>query len=500
MYKTCLYLSIVCVFLCCNIAMGQFMPAENSQLHYTMIGFSFPEFVQAQKYHIRIAKGKIYDETTFAAQTIINDSSFTNKKIIRVPDWGQEYTWQVIYQTPSKGLQKGLLNHFSTRKVPSVDTSAMRLAIMKKNNEYKHNYIFLDGNQALYNMEGCPVWYPPFLDSATNSISDLKLTQDGTITCLYGGNIYEISYSGEVLWKGPNTGEISGDKTENYHHEFTKLSNGHYMALGSSYVSWDPPSTDTMACEASSRNRDQKMMLPILIEYDKKGKVVWSWKFADEYNLCELPYEIADKQLRMPDPHANAFFFDEKKKVVYMSLKYANQIISIQYPGKKSKSGRTLQKIGCTYSGQHCCRISRKGQLYLFNNNSCAEGYHPGIVVMNDKQKSWEYEFSAADLNMDAETERMTSRCRGGAGGSVVELSDGSFFVSLCSPLSGLYIVGPDRTVRWSAIPQRYEPVNDSWHYALQYRASIITSQSDIDRMIWYGQKKAIGKDIVYKR
>ncbi len=498
MSKIYLYLLIVCLFLCCNITSGQVFPAENSQLHYTMVGFSFPEKNQAQKYLIRVAKGKIYDDATLAVQTILTDSSFTNKKIIRVPDWGQEYTWQVIYQTPGKGLQKGTLNHFSTRKVPSVDTNVMRLAIRKRNNEYKHNYIFLDGNQALYDMEGFPVWYPPFLDSAANSISDLKLTQDGTITCLYGGNIYEISYSGEVLWKGPNTGEISGDKTENYHHEFTKLSNGHYMALGSNYVSWEPPSTDTMACEASSRNRDQRMRLPILIEYDKKGKVVWSWKFADEYNLCDLPYEITDKQLRMPDPHANAFFFDEKKKVIYVSLKYANQVISIQYPGKKSTSGRTLQKIGCTYSGQHCCRISRKGQLYLFNNNSCVEGFHPSIVVMNEKQKTWQYEFGAAELNMDAETERMTSKGRGGAGGSVDELPDGSFFVSLCSPLSGLYIIGQDKTVRWRAIPQRYESAGGTWRHALQYRASMITSQSDFERMVWYDPKKRIGKSLTF--
>lgn len=472
------------------------MPAENNQLHYTMIGFSFPEIVQAQKYHIRIAKGKIYDEATLAAQTIITDSSYTNKKIIRVPDWGQEYTWQVTCHTKSKGTQKSTMNHFSTRKVPGVDTNTMRLTILKRNDQYKHNYIFLDGNQALYDMEGHPVWYPPFLDTATNSISDLKLTQDGTITCLYGGNIYEISYSGEVLWQGPNTGEISGDKTENYHHEFTKLSNGHYMALGSNYVSWEPPSTDTIACEASSRNRDQKMMLPILIEYDKKGKVVWSWKFADEYNLCDLPYEITDKQLRMPDPHANAFFFDEKTQVIYVSLKYANQVIAVQYLKKKGTSGRTLQKIDCTYSGQHCCRISRKGQLYLFNNNSCVEGFHPGIVVMNDKQKTWQYEFGAAELNMDAETERMTSRTRGGAGGSVAELPDGSFFVSLCSPVSGLYIIGQDKTVRWSAIPQRYEPANGKWRYSLQYKASMITSQSDVERMIWYSQKKTTGKSL----
>lgn len=499
MSKTCLYL-FVAFILCNNIAKGQITPAEHSQLHYTLIGFSFPENISAQKYHISIAKGKIHDETVFSAQTIITDTCFINKKVIRVPDWGQEYTWQVTYHTKSNELQKGSLNHFSTRKVPNVDTSNLRLAVTKRDSQYRHNYLFLDGNQALYDMEGVPVWYPPFLDTAANSISDLKLTQDGSITCLYGGNIYEMSYTGEVLWKGPNTGEISGDHTENYHHEFTKLSNGHYMALGSNYVAWEPPSYDTSACQAASRNRNQKMMLPILIEYDKKGKVVWSWKFADEYNLCELPYELVDKQLRMPDPHANAFYFDEKKQVIYVSLKYANQVIAVKYNRKKSNDWKRLREVGCMYSGQHCCRISHKGHLYLFNNNSCAEGYHPSIVVTDNKTKLWEYSFGAKDLNMDDETEKMTRKNRGGAGGSVTELPDGSFFTSLCSPLSGLYIIGPDKNVRWSAIPQRREPMSGKWRYSLQYRASMITSQSDIDRMIWHGQKKASGKGIAYDR
>src|SRR5262249_23269993 len=97
---------------------------------------------------------------------------------------------------------------------------------------------------------------------------------------------------------------------------FVRLGNGHYMALGSNRIAWNP---DGMA-PAQATGCDS-MILPILIEYDKKGKVVWSWKLSDHYKVSHLPYEIQDGIRRIPDPHANGFYFDEKKQVVYVSLK-----------------------------------------------------------------------------------------------------------------------------------------------------------------------------------
>jgi len=91
-------------------------------------------------------------------------------------------------------------------------------------------YIYLDGSRTLYDLNGNPVWFLPAKDGM--EIRDMKITPQGTITYLNGSDIYDVNYDGNILWKGPNTSVVNGDSIEHYHHEFTRLSNGHYMVLG----------------------------------------------------------------------------------------------------------------------------------------------------------------------------------------------------------------------------------------------------------------------------
>ncbi len=127
MSKTYLYLLATSLFLCCNIASGQVFPAENTRLHYTMIGFFFPENISAKKYCIQIAEGRIYDEADFVRKIFINDTCISNRSIIRVPEWGKEYTWSAIPQRyePTNGKWRYSLQYRASMITSKNDVERM---------------------------------------------------------------------------------------------------------------------------------------------------------------------------------------------------------------------------------------------------------------------------------------------------------------------------------------------------------------------------------------
>ncbi len=91
-------------------------------------------------------------------------------------------------------------------------------------------------------MEGLPVWYLPDIEGINGeeyNPRDIKITQHGTLTFLFENRgAYEINFKGDVLWKAPRKNDVTNDTAENYHHELTRLANGHYMVMGNDYALW----------------------------------------------------------------------------------------------------------------------------------------------------------------------------------------------------------------------------------------------------------------------
>lgn len=88
-------------------------------------------------------------------------------------------------------------------------------------------------------MNGKPVWYLPAQLAENNNVRDIKLTRHGTITYVIDElGVYETNYNGNIVWQGPNNGVVSKDRLEHYHHEFTRLNNGDYMALAQNFQYW----------------------------------------------------------------------------------------------------------------------------------------------------------------------------------------------------------------------------------------------------------------------
>jgi hypothetical protein len=200
---------------------AQIFPAEGSKLNYRFAGISYPAKAEVSKYKIEIAAGNYNTDDSFSSHVIQALTVKGNKIIAEVPSFGAAYTWRVTAHG-DKGPAKNVFHHFSTLTIPAVDTAHTRLRVIKQAEKHKDDYIFLDGNRALYDMNGQPVWYLPDVDkrNAEKSLMrDLKLSPQGTITFMYEEQgAYEINFNGDILWKAPNNGKVSGGSTETYHH------------------------------------------------------------------------------------------------------------------------------------------------------------------------------------------------------------------------------------------------------------------------------------------
>jgi len=494
---------------------SQVFPKENSKLNYRLIGFNFPSVKHASKYTIEIASGNYDNEAMFKKNSIKIIAGKDNRIIGEVPSFGSTYTWQYHYFIHQKQVSS-ILYHFNTLSILEVDTNNIRLRILKQAEKYQDAYVFLDGNRILYDMKGNPVWFLPDIEGLINEktlIRDLKSTPAQTITLLIVNpaftKIFEINYNGAILWKGPDNGIVSGDSIEHYHHELTRLSNGNYMVLGTENVSYAPvPVGDSMSIFFEGRNRGSNrtnnfrtMPFGTLIEYNKKGDIVWSWKSSRYFKESDIYYHLKPFLRNDIDVHDNSFFFDEKKQAIYVSFRNISRVIKIKYPegtvtdvyGERFRKG-IPEKRNELFTGQHSIRSSDKGYLYLINNNTEIAGL-PAIIIAKEPDspghnlsKIWEY-----DYTIDSVQTTFTEAFPFLSGGNVIELPDQSIFASMPG-LSKVFIVNRKKKILWEALPEKWNPTLKKWEFISQYRANIIISRAAMEQLIWNSEFVNDGK------
>jgi len=471
---------------------AQVLPLERSSLNYRLIGFSFPEKEKTSICRLEIAEGNITTDDSFRHNIIYSVADTGNKIIATVPAWGTSYTWRAVYLKKNKPFAQTPLYHFSTQKSPDVDTSLVRLRIVDTAKKYQDAYVFLDDNKALYDMKGNPVWFLTKVNGMNITPRDLKMTNQGTITLLFDPP-YEIDYDCNVLFKPPSNAVVSKDYSEHYHHQFTRLANGNYMALGEDSMLWDK-GRPSLAIDTSAK----KMQFGTLIEYDDTGKVIWSWKSSDYFSASDLRNKLTPSDPRYGDVHENAFFFDEKNNYIYVSFRNINRIVKIKYP-----EGTVVRQYGAPetiaaashdntlFCGQHACKYSNNGYLYLYNNNTCMANSLPTIVKLQEPtssgqglKKIWEYQCTVTGVgNYSHQQDNYRS------GGNVVELADSSMFVCMNGGnYCKVFIVSPSQQELWSAIPERWDPAGKRWTIISQYKANIITKKEDLARLIFKGE------------
>ena len=231
MRNTCIFIFYFLLFPC--FSWSQLFPDDSAVLNYRIIGFTFPAVSNSGSYKIEICLGN-YSDNDFNRHISLTIKGTGNRIIGKVPAFNTCYSWRVLAFHDSKVIATGMVHHFSTGISPFIDTAANRMNVTHKPDKFKDAYVFADATRALYDMNGDPVWYLPHIegvksDSAT--VRDLKLSCKGTITLLLEGDIFELDYNGKILWRGPDGRKLKSDTLQGYHHEITRLANGHYMAL-----------------------------------------------------------------------------------------------------------------------------------------------------------------------------------------------------------------------------------------------------------------------------
>ncbi len=501
------------------VAFPQILPKEGSRLNYRLVGFSFPNVQNTSKTKLEIAVGDLTSVDSFEKNRIKTYDVKDCKAIIELPFFGKSYTWRVIgkgHKVLSTDKNYGL-HHFSTTLIPAVDTSQTRLRVLKQAVARKDAYVLLDGNRAMYDMGGNPIWYLPDIDGFKTDKSllrDLKTSPQGNITFLYEERgAYEINLNGDILWKAPNNGTVNGQGAEFYHHEFTRLSNGNYMILGSEYNTWNqqmPSTTDSgyllthddkkKRVADSTKARLPSIPIGTIMEYNGNGDVVWSWRSSSYFRNSDIYYHTAKSGKPEVAVHENSFYFDEKDSFIYIGYRNISRILKLKYPentvvasyGESYKLGEKDKGNGL-YCRQHSVRKSGDGYLYLFDNNCCIGGeamprvqkYQETSNDITGLKKIWEYEGTIEGIVRDTNVKYNFQ-----TGGNVLELKDKSLFINMSTIYSKVFILDTNKNILWGAIPERWNTIDKKWEMVYQYRASIIENRGQLEQMVWAAEAK----------
>jgi len=477
-----------------------FIPADCSILNYRIIPFSVPAIHDATSYTFEIAHGYLETDALFQANRILQTTVKRPKAIIQVPDFGSSYTWRVIYHT-AKGNRYGSLHYFETG---ILSDKQWLLDVTINARDKNDDYVFLDGSRELYDMNGHSVWYLPNIEGISASVRDLKFTKLGTITFISGTTLYEIDWNGNVLWKSPQA--TTGNEGDQYkfHHDFVRLKNGNYMALGTSAITIplpganDPNSGSASPLPVSVPKNLKKFNAGTVEELNKNGKIIWSWNSLDYFLHSDVINCTPDSITGEIDTHENAFYFDEEHSVIYVGFKNIGRILKIKYPEKEilavygAKFSREVAPDDYLFNDQHGLLLTKNGDLCVFDNNAIHKGNLPKIIMFKETggQNSqlvvdWEFQCTVEDDKHKSF----------GQGGNVVELNDGSLLVCMGSNYGKTFIIDKQGKVLWSALPKWSDGIeNGAPHCVPQYRANIIQGKKQLEQLIWSAQNSVNNK------
>ncbi len=448
------------------MAFTQALPRDGAVINYRMALFRDNNACQKKNCYIEIAQGNYQARPSFEQHIIIRSRVTQSGTQVTLPLFNTEYTWRIIHSKKEKTPE---LHHFKTGYSKFADTNFYRMRITNRNRD-SNIYIFNDYLRTLSDLNGNIIWYLPDIPGVIDEntlIRDLKMTPQGTITFLTGNGAYETDFNGKILWKAPDDGQVSHAATENYHHEFTRLHNGNYMASGMETIEKINPGT----------LQKQYVQYETLIEYNSQEKTLWSWRASEH-----IPDSIVFSK-HLPDGtcntsmHLNAFYFDTASKVIYCSFRDLSCIMKIQYP-----SGQVLNIYKGIYNyekppifkSQHNCSINRDGNLMLYNNNNPqkfekqekASNIISTIEILNinnnQPERLWEF-----NCNIDTEALPYTN-----SGGSVYELKNGSLLASMGSTNRN-FIVTKRKEITWNEITEKRDG-DGRWVPAGTYRISCI--------------------------
>jgi len=471
-------------------AQAQLNPKPGAKLNYTQVMFECEMIKGAESYVFQLT-----EDTTGATfdQLILEQKDSANATLVSGLQFGKKYQWRFagikkgqapVWKGPyhfeiatDSLLHYGLVSFHVTQNITGANAGGFIM------NDCTHSIVDRNGNMVWYlpKIKWRPVMNKKSIE-VKPQIFDMRLTPEGTITYLANELATETDLDGNKLWAAPNDGKVSGSNTELYNHDFKRLPNGHYMVLGGEQWRRLPAYKDTAGFLKKYPSRKVidgqecgEVEFPTVIEYDKKGKVVWSWN-SDSY--FDPDQSDTTRYIFELKPHVNAFSVDKNDAFVYVGFRNISRIIKIE-----KKTGKVVDCWGDKTSThtpakfveihrQHDATILDNGTIAVFNDND-----YPGLdsmasVLLISQQPAdssnnyiaWKYVCDFDSLDRHAERN----------GGNVDQLKNGNFLVCMGN-MNKMFEVTPAKKIVWEADLRPNGKAGNTFFHRL-YRAHYISS------------------------
>lgn len=464
-----------------STAFALLQPAEHSVLNHTTIYFE--EDLKRNCDHVELV---LLADSLYEGQKPVHTLT-SRMPCFWVTDlgWGKEYFWRVkYYDAAGKQISISPLHHFFVQDIRYPNMEQMRLRVVKNDtNRHQGGLIAVDYTRSVFDREGNVVWTIPVKDSLMDGkvqIRDLRMTHENTFTFLTGKAPMEIDFDGKILWKAPYPLVLKGD-TVIYHHDFQKTNKGTYMVMGLKKVyrrmigSFSEEQLKTADIRKIGNDLYQGTQMNMLLEFDKTGKLIWTWDASKYISDEELNYKKTVTGLPNFATHANAFAQSEDGSIVYIGFRDLSRIVKID-----KASGKFLRAYGEPYPGtgenfvesnfrkQHGSFLTDHQTILLFNNNNRGPGEQTvsSVMELDNRPKItepsllWEFKLDFDSL----------SGGKGVSGGNVIELKDQNVFVC-AGTLNRIFEVTRMKEVVWDAFVEARR-AGEVWQPAPQYRAS----------------------------
>ena len=437
-----------------------FQPLNKATLHYNTIYFK-EEFIEnAGEYELLLAPD------TLNASPELKTRKGIPAFLLKDLGWGRKYFWRInVYDKTNKLLSAGRWHQFSIVKITARYFEDQRLQV--KTNSEKLNaggLVCVDRLRTIYDRRGNARWTIPFIDSLVNQRSqviDLRVSPKNSITFLTDAGALETSFAGELLWHLKTPCVVKSD-TIRLVHQLQKTAAGNYMVLGNHRVYRKLP--DGTVINEKNRAVVRLSGVPhlryeagIIMEFDKKGNLVWSWDGLSYINEAELSAAAATDRLTDQFGEISTFISDASGNKLYLGFPAHQRIVRID-----KKTGRVENTYGQNNNTdlQHPARMAmtKNNNLLVFDNSGKDQNDVAEILELKtdpmpgDKNILWRFA-----LNFDA-----LSDGKSGKGGSVAELSNSSLLV--CSGAGGrLFEVNRAGEISWDAFAEIRTGKDTSW-------------------------------------
>ncbi len=468
---------IVAIFLIViSFAKAQvILPENGATLTYTQVMFDFEPIPDASYYAIEI---ETCNEALNICKSFLSFKSKVNTFLITDKfKFAQNYKWRYIAYKGRKALYKSTDYYFRTGWSDLLDTNVQKLVWTIKPKKKEKGIIVLDALKLAVNFKGEPVYYLNY--RYNHAVRDINLTKQNTVTIVDNrlGEVKELKLSGEMVWNGPSNLNDEDSKTDRFHHEMEKLSDGTYIAAGKRNVrSFEPEEYDITKVAGN-------IMSETIVAFDKENNEVWRFNLLPELRrqLNLVPDITVFNPTRLG--HLNGIAVDEQNQWVYASFKTFNTIMRIHKPtnyinymyGAKTINFQDSLVFNAPFEQQHAPLLMANGNLVLFNNGNDSTG--SGMVVLN----------TAADVNPTNEVIKqiwfksfLKNDYYGSQMGSVQPLSNNNYLVCMGAAPHVFSFNEKSKKVNWQLYTYHNknfpDKVNKNWKSHSNYRAYYYSS------------------------